>query len=132
MASKFTDLQISVELFRALETKLIASDSPMAIIVKCMEIIKQHWTPEAPFNKKEVLVKVLERIGAGKDGVFGTDDDLIPPTTLEEIKRIVNGPFLDSMINTALDISKGKFDLVTAQKAVCGIVDLIKHFISRK
>lgn len=132
MASKFTDLQISVELFRALETKLIPTDSPMAIIVKCMEIIKKHWSADAPFNKKEILIKVLERIGAGKDSVFGTNDDLIPAATLEEIKRIIDGPFLDSVINTALDISKGKFDLAATQKAACGIIEIAKHFICKK
>ena len=132
MASKFTDLQISVELFQAIETKLVASDSPMAIIVKCMEIIKTHWSADAPFNKKEVLMKVLERIGAGKDGVFGTDDDLISAATLEEIKRIVEGPHLDSMINTVLDISNGKFNFTTAKTAACGCLEIAKHFISRK
>ena len=88
----------------------IAKDSPMKLIVKGMEIMETF--PNMDGNKrKEMLVKVVEKIAAGADGIIGTDDDIIPIAVVEGLKAILEKDLVGDIIEVITSAAKGDFDI---------------------
>lgn len=49
-------------------------------------------------EKRNLVVEVLSYICAGKDGISGTADDLIPPNILEGIIALITSGVIDEVI----------------------------------
>lgn len=121
--SRFADLQIAVQLMQAVEAGTVDKNSPMAIVAKGMELIDKA---AAGGNKKELLLKILERVIAGKDGVLGTDDDLLPAKTVQDIQTLLKSNVLESMVETIVDITRGKFDINKAKTTAFSLFEVFK------
>ena len=50
-------------------------------------------------NKVEIIVQALKQVGRGNDGIFGTDDDLIPEHIVLEIQKMQNTNLLTDLVS---------------------------------
>lgn len=87
--------------------------SPFSIITKGMEIINTMNDLNG-HEKKALLIKTLRTLAAGKDGVAGTSDDLLPPRVVDEVQRMIDNGLIDDYVAVVKDVTKGKFDFKQA------------------
>lgn len=102
--------KLALSLQESIINKEFEGKSPIAIVTKGMELIND--VPELlGATKKNILIKVIERIAAGKDNVLGTEDDLLSKDTIEIFHLIVDNHIIDGIIDVVVDASKGKFHI---------------------
>lgn len=101
---------VTEQLTSAIKSNKMDVSSPFSIVAKGMEIVNQF--PSMNGNeKKAMLMKVLRQIAAGKDGIEGTADDLLPAKTLDAIQLMLEKDLISDFANVASDIAKGKVNL---------------------
>lgn len=83
--------------------------NPVAIIAVGMNFLKQSRNMTGQ-QKKEILVKVIESIANGKDGIAGTSDDIIPPQIVNAIRIMLQTDLVSQTIDVLSDVTKGRFD----------------------
>lgn len=71
--------------------------APMAIIKYLMKIVDVD-NALSGLEKKEMVIKILEKICAGKDGIMGTDDDLISEHIVDGINALIRSGVIDEVI----------------------------------
>jgi hypothetical protein len=71
--------------------------APMAIIKYLMKLVDLDNTLSG-LEKKELVIKILEKICAGKDGIMGTDDDLVSEHIVEGITALIRSGVIDEVI----------------------------------
>jgi hypothetical protein len=49
-------------------------------------------------EKKDIVIKVLTDISMGKDGIFGTADDLLPEHVVDGIVALIRSGIIDEVI----------------------------------
>lgn len=106
---------------------------PMEIIGVGMQFI-ERYSHLTGAEKKELFIKALEYIANGKDGVAGTDDDVIPKKTVDTIKMLLDNGIVEQTIDLVSDIAKGKYDI---NKTITSIVEVTQKtgcfgFLARK
>lgn len=105
-SSKTIELEVSLAIRKAIETKTLNAASAMTIIHKGMELLNAFPTVSGT-EKKRILVSVLEQVSAGSDGILGTADDLLPEATLKSIKVMLEGDLVGDIVDTFVAITKG-------------------------
>ena len=103
---KTVELEISLAIRKAIETKALDPTSAMSIIRKGMELLDTFKNVKGA-EKKQILFRVLEQVSAGSDGILGTSDDLLPEATLKAIKAIMDGDLVGDIVDTFVAITKG-------------------------
>lgn len=103
---KTVELEISLAIRKAIESKSLDPSSAMTIIHKGMELLSSYKTLKGA-DKKRILLCVLEQVSAGSDGILGTDDDILPESTLKAIKVIMEGNLVGDIVDTFMSIAKG-------------------------
>jgi hypothetical protein len=103
---KTIELEISLEIRKALESQQLNPMSALAIVRKGTELLASYNTLTGN-EKKQLLIRVLEHISAGNDGILGTDDDLLPEATVIAIRTVLDGSLLDDVVETFVQLSKG-------------------------
>lgn len=93
---------------------------PMEIIGVGMQFI-DRYSHLTGAEKKGLFIKALEHIANGKDGVAGTEDDVIPKKTMDTIKLMLDNGIVEQTVDLISDIAKGKYDI---NKAVTTIADI--------
>jgi hypothetical protein len=93
---------------------------PMEIIGVGMQFI-ERYSHLTGAEKKELFIKALEYIANGKDGVAGTEDDVIPEKTVGVIKLMLDNGIVEQTIDLVSDIAKGKYDI---NKTITSIVEI--------
>ncbi|MGA0214589.1 MAG: hypothetical protein ACO3IY_03495 [Pelagibacteraceae bacterium] len=86
----------------------VAKDSPMKLIAKGMEIMETFPNLKGA-EKEKLLIKVIEKIAAGADGIVGTDDDIIPAPVVEGLKTILEKDLVGDVANVIKSAFKGEF-----------------------
>jgi hypothetical protein len=127
--------KLSIALQESILKKEVDTSSTTNIIVKGMELMETFPNMKGD-QKKSTLIKVVELVAAGKDGIIGTADDIIPAAAVESLKVLLEKDLLGSVIQTIADASKGKFNLnktvaiVTEVKKSCfpGLKVLFEKF----
>lgn len=101
--------EVSKQVLDVLKNNKIDINSPFAIITKSMEVVNsfQHFNGH---EKKALVLRVLKKIAAGKDGIAGTEDDIIPPKVMEQIQKLLESGLVDDYTKVLSDVVKGKFD----------------------
>lgn len=108
---------------QAIRDKKIPVDNPFSIITKAMEILeKVKGLPGA--EKKLYIMRAIEIVAKGEDGIFGTADDLIPERTVIALKNMIEQDIIGDTIQLITDASKGKFDINQTKSLVSSIVNL--------
>lgn len=93
---------------------------PMELVGMGMQFM-ERYSHLTGAEKKEMFVKALEYIANGKDGVAGTEDDVVPKKTIDTIKLMLDAGIVEQTIDLVSDIAKGKYDI---NKAVTSIVEV--------
>lgn len=126
---------VSEQLSSAIKANAIDVSSPFAVVTKGMEIV-QRLPAMKGSEKKELLLKVLRQIAAGKDGIEGTADDLLPAKTVDAIQMLLEKDLIADFTTIATDIAKGKVDLQkaaeTAKKALPLVLACLGPLLSGK
>jgi hypothetical protein len=108
---------------QAIRDKRIPVDNPFSIITKAMEILeKVKGLPGA--EKKLYIMRAIETVAKGEDGIFGTADDLIPEKTVIMLKNMVEQNIIGDTIQLITDASKGKFDINQAKPLISSILNM--------
>ena len=116
--------KVAVFLQEAILKKEIDATSPMRIVAKGMEFM-ETFPNMTGIQKKDLLIKVLGRVAAGKDGIVGNADDIIPKECMEGLTYMLEKNLVGSVVSVISDAAHGKFNLnktlVVAQdvKKVC-------------
>jgi hypothetical protein len=105
----------------AIEQKTVNANSAMAIIGKGMELMGYFKDVSGP-EKKKYLIKAIEIVAKGKDGVFGTDDDLIPESTAKTLTMLLEQNLVEDTIQLISDAAKGKLNVEQVKKVGKGCV----------
>ena len=92
----------------------ISKDSPMKLIAKGMEMLETFPNMKGE-EKKALLVKVIEKIAAGADGIAGTDDDIIPQAVVESLKVMLEKDLVGDIIQVIASAARGEFNLQQAK-----------------
>jgi hypothetical protein len=117
MSHKTIELEISLEIRKAIEAKSLDAASAMSIVRKGMELLNAYPQLRGA-EKKAVLIRVLEQVSAGNDGVLGTDDDLLPPATLKAMKALLEGDLIGDIVDTFVAFTKGGVAAVDTGKVM--------------
>lgn len=89
--------------------KRVDATSVISLIKETLAIVRDAPLLEAA-SLRGVVKQVIERVGAGVDGVSGTPDDIIPIETVRKIGAMLESKLLDDLLDT----------LVAPVKAACG------------
>jgi len=128
------ELEVSLEILKAIHYKELNVDSSMSIIRKGMEIVDKYPSLTGE-ERKRLLINVLTRVAKGSDGVFGTDDDVLPEATVKQICVLLEGNLVENVIDIIVDASKGHFDINKAEVVVqqsCALVKIITGCFKNK
>lgn len=123
--SRVIELEVCLEIRKAIEGKELDPASAMSIVTKGMELLNKYKDLKGT-DKKTLLVKVLQDISAGNDGIIGTADDLLPQSTVEAIKKILDGDLISDIVNVIVDAARGKFDMKRATEVATKSVSVFK------
>lgn len=89
----------------------------VALIAKGMEIMNQYPMLNES-EKKAMLFQVLKTIAVGKDGIEGTEDDIIDAKTLAQLKYMLENNIVQDMVSIIQDVAAGKFNLQKTKSMV--------------
>jgi len=106
----------------------ISKDSPMKLIAKGMEMLETFPNMKGE-EKKALLVKVIEKIAAGADGVSGTEDDIIPAAVVESLKIMLEKDLVGDIIQVISSAARGEFNLQQATQVAVETANVAKTCI---
>lgn len=101
----------------------------MAIIGKGMELMGSFETMSGP-EKKKYLIKAIEMVARGKDGVFGTEDDLIPENTAKTLMMLLEQNLVEDTIHLIADAATGKLNVGQMKKVGHGCFMVCMSFLN--
>jgi len=102
----------------------IAKDSPTKLIAKGMEIM-ETFPKMSGQQKKEMLFRIIEKLAAGADGIVGTEDDIIPASTVAALKMILEQNILEDIVQVITSAAKGEFDINLIKKTAQEVVTVV-------
>jgi hypothetical protein len=124
---RINELEISLELLKAIHFKQLNVDSSMSILRKGMELVDKY--PELTGEqRKTLLINVLMRVAKGEDGVFGSADDVLPEATVKQMCALLEGNMIENVIDIIVDATKGHFDINKTEVVVqqsCALIQLL-------
>uniref|UniRef100_A0A6C0CR58 Uncharacterized protein n=1 Tax=viral metagenome TaxID=1070528 RepID=A0A6C0CR58_9ZZZZ len=106
----------------------ISKDSPMKLIAKGMEMLEMFPNMKGD-EKKALLVKAIEKIAVGADGVAGTDDDIIPKSVVDALKTILEKDLIGDIIQVIAGAARGEFNLQQSKLIVVETAKVTKTCI---
>ena len=106
----------------------ISKDSPMKLIAKGMEMLETFPNMKGE-EKKALLVKVIEKIAAGADGIAGTDDDIIPVAVVDALKTMLEKDLVGDIIQVIASAARGEFNLQQAKLVAVETANVAKSCV---
>lgn len=113
--------------------ELIAN--PVAFVAHCMRILntEETWASVKGAAKKDMLLQALDKVANGKDGVAGTEDDVLPAAFVDAVKLMLERNLVSQMIDVIADAAKGRFDAPKAKEVVVhGCIPFVKSWIQKR
>tara|TARA_B110000971_G_C19692446_1_gene356089 strand:+ start:81 stop:449 length:369 start_codon:yes stop_codon:yes gene_type:complete len=89
-------IALCLGLVELLKKKKLHEIGIVQFIKDASKILKKDTSSEE--SKISALVSALKEIGKGSDGVFGTEDDLISESTMDEITTLSKTSLLTDMV----------------------------------
>ena len=114
--SAFID-SIVLSITHAIEHKSIQPAS-LPIVQMGMRIVARETTLSGA-EKKALVIHVVERIARGKDGIEGTQDDVIPPMVVAGLRALIQSQVLDGVIDLAYSTLKATDTKSIFEKCSC-------------
>lgn len=103
----------------------IAKDSPTKLIAKGMEIMETFSNMNGN-EKKKMLIRVIEKLAAGSDGIVGTEDDIIPKEVVESLKILLEKDLINDIVQVVMGAAKGEFNLQQTKEVAVEMVAVTK------
>lgn len=102
--------KLALSLQESIVKKEFEGKSPLLIITKGMELLSD--VPQLMgTTKKTILIQIIERIASGKDGIIGTDDDILSKEYVDKLRLLLENNIIDGIIDIVVDAAKGKFNI---------------------
>lgn len=117
--------EVKTALLSAIKGGEIDSKDAISIVRKTMELV-QRYPHLSGDNKKHVTVEVIRAIAAGKDGIAGTEDDLILRDTVNSISVLLEGNLIHNLIDVIKGAAKGEFDFDKIQEVAVDGAEVVK------
>jgi hypothetical protein len=95
---------------KAIKDSKIDVYSPYSVVVKTMELL-ENVKGLSGGEKKKYIIAAIEEVAKGDDGIAGTADDLIPVSTVNKLKLMVEQDLVGDTIDLIVDATKGEFNL---------------------
>jgi hypothetical protein len=89
------------------------------IIIMIMELVETIKLMSTKLSKKDIVIRVLERIANGVDGVKGTNDDIISQQTMTTIKILLDNSLAEKFIDAIVNATKKKIKLNKPKFCFC-------------
>ncbi len=70
-------------------------------------------------EKKELVIAVLNKLAKGKDGVAGTEDDLISVEKMNSIKMLLESSLVGDFIEVVVKATKGNININKVIQSGC-------------
>lgn len=115
--------KIAIMLQESILNGEIVKDSPMKILTKGIEIMESFPNMSGE-QKKIMIVKVVEKIAAGADGIVGTEDDIIPGNVVASLKMLLEQDLIGDIVGVITSAAKGEFNINKAVEVVNDVVKL--------
>jgi hypothetical protein len=113
------------ELISVITGKKVSIMDAMTLIVCGIKLVDKY-TGLTGKQKSDILVKVLESLAKGKDGTFGTDDDIVSESVWLHIQTLIKSGIIQSTINVCHSLIKGDFPSIEeAQKQAFGCFSIL-------
>lgn len=122
--------KVTIILLEAISDNQLSNVSAMNIIAKGMEIM-ETFPNLSSSEKKTLLVKVIQKVAAGADGILGTDDDLLPKECMEMLKVILDNNLTDGIISIIADTAHGKFNINKAVDVAKSVAPVCLPLLSK-
>jgi hypothetical protein len=74
-------------------------------VLRALAQVTSRYSGLSKEERKGVMVRVLEEVAAGKDGVLGTSDDLIPQPVLASMRVLINSDVVPSLLDMLLELT---------------------------
>jgi hypothetical protein len=94
---------------------LIKHFTTYELIVNIMELVENIDT----INKKDLVIAVLNKLAKGKDGVAGTEDDLISVEKINSIKLLLESSLVGDFIEVVVKATKGNININKVVQSGC-------------
>ena len=101
-------VQLKEEIVDIIKTRKFKVNDAMSLIVIGVQILTKNKTITGQ-EKQELLISVLRDIAKGKDGKFGTADDLIPEQVWTQIETLLDSGIINSTIDVCYSLLTGQF-----------------------
>lgn len=103
------------ELLVNLKTNNKTVNNVVDIITVCMELVEKYPNLVGQ-EKSDLVIKVLEEIAKGPDGILGSSDDIIPANIIEILKTVLSLGIVQNIIDQIIRATKGQLTLNNAVK----------------
>jgi hypothetical protein len=90
--------QVTTSLISKLRVNPSMLNSAVTIVKVGVEIVQGLPNAGSAEERKLLLIRALEKVAAGADGVQGTSDDLIPATIMNHLKVLLETKMAMDMI----------------------------------
>jgi hypothetical protein len=109
--------KIVEELFS--KSTVIKVASAYDIIIMIMELVEVIKLFNTTLNKKDIVLRVLDRISKGIDGIEGTKDDVINKDTMKTIRMLIDNSLAEKFIDAIVNATKKKIKLNKPKFCFC-------------
>jgi hypothetical protein len=104
-------IAISIALLHMLSTNQLNKTNTIVLLQEIIERLENEFPHIDGREKIEYIVHFLKEVAKGKDGIMGTQDDIIPPNVLTDIQKLVDTNVLHDIIQLCKDVyHKKKID----------------------
>ena len=117
--------KIAIMLQESILNGEIVKDSPMKILTKGIEIMESFPNMSGE-QRKIMLIKVVEKIAAGADGIAGTEDDIIPVNVVTSLKLLLEKDLIGDIVEVITSAAKGEFNINKAKESAIEVVEVTK------
>ena len=109
------------KMIETIKNRSITFNSSIDLIKLCMEEVEKIENLNG-YDKKEYVIKTLNEIAKGNDGILGTNDDLIPIYILAPLNFLIKNNILSDIIETVIKATQGELDInkkIKKNKCLC-------------
>jgi GTPase SAR1 family protein len=106
-------MAITIAILHTLEDKNKPTESVVQILHEVIDKLSKEGVDFEDNNQIQTIVDVLKQLGKGKDGIFGTVDDTIPQSLIDEILLLEKTSVFTDLISLLKPKNKKKSYLAT-------------------
>ena len=99
-------IAVSMALSHMLANNQLTTTNAIVLLKEIIERLESELPKVSREDKIKYVVHYLSEIAKGKDGIAGTDDDIIPESVMKELQKMTDSSILTDVINLCMDVVK--------------------------